>query len=144
MTGIIITGHGQFPTGMQSAVELVAGVQDNLAAVDFVRGQSTQDLKEHMAKAVDSLEGSDILILADLTGGSPFNVAAVLREERKDKNIKVLAGTNMAAIIEAVFTRTEVPFETLSKTVKQAAVDGITDVEDLETDSSEDEFSDGF
>lgn len=71
MTGIIVTGHGYFPTGMLSAVELVAGVQDNMAGVDFESGQSTQDLKEHMTKAVDSLEGDEILILADLVGGKP-------------------------------------------------------------------------
>lgn len=144
MTGIIVTGHGHFPTGMLSAVELVAGVQDNMAGVDFESGQSTQDLKEHMTKAVDSLEGDEILILADLVGGSPFNVAAAIRAERTDKHIRVLAGTNMAAMIEATFSRAAVPFEALSQAVKKAAAEGIVDMEDLECGDGEEEFSDGL
>lgn len=143
MTGIMITGHGHFPTGMLSAVELVAGPQESMAAVDFESGQSTQDLKEHMTKAIDSM-GDEILILADLTGGSPFNVAAALRAERTDRQIRVMAGTNMAAVIEAVFSRMAVPFEQLAENVKKAAAEGIVDVEELESQDEGDEFSDGL
>lgn len=144
MTGIVITGHGHFPTGMLSAVELVAGPQESMAAVDFESGQSTQDLKEHMTKAIDSMEGQEILILADLTGGSPFNVAVALRAERTDRQIKVMAGTNMAAVVEAVFSRMAVPFEDLAGNVKKAALEGVVDVEELENGEDSDEFSDGL
>ena len=80
MTGIIVTGHGTFPEGILSAVSLVAGKPDNTEAVNFEMGQSSEDLKESMAKAMESLEGDEILILADLVGGTPFNTAAALRK----------------------------------------------------------------
>ena len=91
MTGIIVTGHGTFPEGILSAVSLVAGKPDNTQAVNFEMGQSSEDLKDSMAKAMESLEGDEVLILADLVGGTPFNTAAALRKARADKRIKVIA-----------------------------------------------------
>ena len=75
MTGIIVTGHGKFPEGILSAISLVAGKPDNTAAVNFEMGQSSEDLKGSMTRAMESLEGDEVLILADLVGGTPFNTA---------------------------------------------------------------------
>ena len=72
MTGIIVTGHGHFPTGLLSAIALVAGRPENTAGVDFPEGCSPSDLKEAMIGSVKALEGEEILILADLVGGSPL------------------------------------------------------------------------
>ena len=44
MVGIVITGHGHFPGGILSAVELVAGKQDRVIGVDFEAGQSSGTL----------------------------------------------------------------------------------------------------
>ncbi|HIT42297.1 MAG TPA: PTS sugar transporter subunit IIA, partial [Candidatus Caccovicinus merdipullorum] len=68
MTGIIVTGHGNYPSGLLSAIELVAGNQEALKAVDFVKGMSTQELEEQLAEAVNSMDTHQILILADLLG----------------------------------------------------------------------------
>ena len=35
MIGIVVTGHGHFPSGLLSAIELVAGKPENVTAVDF-------------------------------------------------------------------------------------------------------------
>ena len=74
MTGIIVTGHGHFPTGILSAIALVAGKPENTAGVDFKEGCSSSDLKEAMKLAMESLEGEEVLILADLVGGPEAGV----------------------------------------------------------------------
>ena len=43
MVGILITGHGNFPSGSLSAVNLVAGNPGNVSAVDFVEGMSAEE-----------------------------------------------------------------------------------------------------
>ena len=50
MTGIIITGHGHFPTGLLSAVSLVAGKPEKVEAVDFTEGMSSEELKGQLRK----------------------------------------------------------------------------------------------
>lgn len=144
MIGIVVTGHGHFPGGLLSAVELVAGKPEDVMWVDFESGQSSDDLRAALRTAVESLKAEEVLILADLVGGTPFNTAVLLKGQIPEKKIRVLAGINMAGMVEAVFSRSILPFEALVKQVKTAAADGVVDLDDLSTDSEEAEFEDGL
>lgn len=144
MVGIVITGHGHFPSGILSAVELVAGKPDQVAGVDFESGQSSADLKEAMAAAVESLEGDEVLILADLVGGTPFNTAAALKQEISGKRIRLIGGTNMPVVIEAVFSRMAAGLDDLASMVVAAGTNGVVDFEQLGSDEEEPQFEGGF
>lgn len=144
MTGIIVTGHGKFPEGILSAVSLVAGKPDNTAAVNFEMGQSSEDLKGAMTGAMESLEGDEVLILADLVGGTPFNTAAALRTERSDRKIKVIAGVNMAALVEAVFSRPMYGLDELAAALLTAGKEGLRDLDALDSPEEGPEFEDGL
>ena len=144
MTGIIVTGHGKFPEGILSAISLVAGKPDNTAAVNFEMGQSSEDLKGSMTRAMESLEGDEVLILADLVGGTPFNTAAALKAERADKKIKVIAGVNMAALVEAVFSRTMYGLDELAAALLTAGQEGLRDLDALDSAEEAPEFEDGL
>lgn len=144
MTGIIVTGHGKFPEGILSAVSLVAGKPDNTAAVNFEMGQSSEDLKGAMTGAMESLEGDEVLILADLVGGTPFNTAAALRAERTDRKIKVIAGVNMAAMVEAVFSRPMYGLDELAAALLTAGKEGLRDLDALDSPEEGPEFEDGL
>ena len=65
MAGIMITGHGHFPSGVLSAVELVAGTSGEIVAVDFEAGQTAGELRAAMTAALESLDEDQVLILAD-------------------------------------------------------------------------------
>ena len=47
MIGIVVTGHGHFPSGLLSAIELVVGRPENVAAVDFVGGLTDRAGRGH-------------------------------------------------------------------------------------------------
>ena len=101
MVGILLTGHGHFATGLASSLQLITGITENVALVDFEADHSTDTLKENLYKAIDSLKDCDgILVLSDLAGGSPFNNASLCKAERPDQKIEVIAGTNLPMIIE--------------------------------------------
>ena len=121
MIGIVVTGHGHFPSGLLSAIELVVGRPENVAAVDFVGGQSQADLQTALDAAIRGLEGDEVLVLADLVGGTPFNTASTIREQIPGKQVKVLAGM-----------------------VAEAAHSGIVNLENLEGPGEEPEFEDGL
>ena len=72
MIGIIVAGHGNFPTGILSAVSLIAGEPEHVKAVDFVKGMSSQELKQQIEAEMETLETSEILVMTDLLGGTPF------------------------------------------------------------------------
>ena len=128
MTGLVVTGHGQYAQGVMSAIELVAGVAEQVQVVNFVKGEGIEELKSHMVQAIRDLESDDVLLMTDILGGSPFNVAVQLLAEPVGKNLKVVAGANMASVVQAVFMRENVPFEQLPGQVIQAGREGIVDV----------------
>ena len=67
MIGLIVTGHGNFATGLTSSLKLIAGDPQNYVAVDFPQEYSVEDLERELTKALDSLKDCDgILVLSDL------------------------------------------------------------------------------
>lgn len=147
MTGIIITGHGHFPTGLLSAVSLVAGKPEKVEAVDFTEGMSSEELKGQLKEAAGRLEEQEILILADLTGGTPFNMAAAIKMEETEKHFAVVSGANMPALVEGVFSRVMYgSLEELAAGVMKAGKEGLCSLEALAAGEEEEapEFEDGL
>ena len=102
MIGIIVSGHANFATGITSSLHLIAGKQDNYAAVDFEEGDSSEDLTMHLKNAINKLADCDkFIVFTDLMGGSPFKMAAELKYElAEEKEIEVISGTNLGMVIE--------------------------------------------
>jgi len=48
MVGIIITGHGEFASGLTNALKLLTGDQDNIIGVNFKPQESESDLQMHL------------------------------------------------------------------------------------------------
>lgn len=105
MIGIIVTGHGSFATGITSGLMLLAGEPECYEAVDFLPEDSIDMLTEKLEAAIgrlDSCEG--ILILADLAGGSPFNVSLRLKLG-SEKPMEVIGGTNLPVLLDSYMSR---------------------------------------
>lgn len=100
MIGIIISGHGNFATGIFSSLNLIAGTPANVEYVDFVESDSIDTLKEKYINAVNNLGNCDsILALADLTGGSPFKTLVELKTEI-NVPMEVIGGCNLPMMLE--------------------------------------------
>lgn len=119
MIGIVVTGHGNFATGLTSSVKLIAGMPEHYEAVDFEQTDSTDDLERKLTAAFESLKDCDgIMVFSDLVGGSPFKLSVELSVKLKDQyNIVVMSGTNLGMLIEANMARSFME-----------GVDGLTDM----------------
>ena len=144
MVGILITGHGNFPSGALSAVNLVAGNPGNVSAVDFVEGMSTEELKEKMGAAIAAIEADEILVLADLAGGTPFRTAVELKMAMTDKAIRVIAGANMPALMGAALSAGFMDLADLAADTTQTAIEGIVDWDAPAEAEEEPDFEDGL
>lgn len=103
MIGYIITGHGNFATGMASAVKLITGIQDGIIACDFDDMSAFDSVRVKLNEAVATLQGCDnIIIFCDLLSGTPFNQALDLRVSSGDDRIHIIYGVNLPLLIEAV------------------------------------------
>ena len=102
MIGIVLTGHGNFASGLSSSLKLIVGIPENFRSVDFLPEDSIEELTGKIEAAMEELHACDqLLVLTDLEGGSPYNVATKLRMQKGLDKIAVVAGTNLPCLIEA-------------------------------------------
>lgn len=102
MIGLIVTGHGNFGSGLTSSLHLIAGEQENYKYVDFTK--EVDELRDDLNKAMDELKDCEgILVLSDLVGGSPFKTAVEVGFPRG--NVEVVGGTNLPMLVEISMTR---------------------------------------
>ncbi|WP_232697328.1 PTS galactosamine/N-acetylgalactosamine transporter subunit IIA [Brevibacillus daliensis] len=137
MIGIVITGHNHFASGLKSALDLVVGQQENLIAVDFEKGDSTEILQEKLRSAILEVNSGDgVMCLTDLAGGSPFNNSSLLAHELG--NVQVIGGTNIPMLISLVFEREK----TLTDFAQSAVAHGLDGVKLFELKSKAKDISD--
>lgn len=143
MIGIIITGHGNFGTGLTSSLDLIAGPQANYVAIDFVAELTPEDLETKLREAMDSLSSCDgIMVLSDLPGGSPFKTAVVCGQDYK--NVEVIAGTNLPMICEVAMARNFIEdLDTLVNMALNTGKDQVVKFE-LKKPVQNDDLSDGI
>lgn len=104
MIGIIITGHGEFATGLYSSLTMIAGKLDDVACVTFTHNESEIDFKDKLIATIATMQGCDeIIIMCDLLGGSPFKQAATLSID--DTRLKVIYGVNLGMLLELSIAR---------------------------------------
>ncbi|WP_422449036.1 PTS sugar transporter subunit IIA [Thermoanaerobacterium sp. DL9XJH110] len=99
MMKIVLVGHGDFPHGLANAAKMIAGDISFLKPISF---DENDDISSFEKKLKVEIENSheDILVMADLFGGSPFNVAMKLASQHQKNKVKVLTGVNLPIILE--------------------------------------------
>ena len=103
-TGIIVMGHGHFASGITSSLELIIGSQPDYEALDFPAESDKEDLKKRLNTVLERLERNEqIIILADLFSGTPFNVAMEIVTEKP--NLKLYYGLNLGMLMELISRR---------------------------------------
>lgn len=103
-TGIIVMGHGHFASGITSSLELIMGSQPDYEALDFPAKSDKEDLKKRLNTVLERLERNEqIIILADLFSGTPFNVAMEIVTEKP--NLKLYYGLNLGMLMELISRR---------------------------------------
>ena len=104
MVGCIVTGHGDFALGLSSALEMIAGPQEEFRAVPFHEegaGEYAKKISDAVRDMVDR-DGSCV-VFCDLVGGTPFNQSMMLTGELPQ--VQVVAGTNLPMLLEGLMSR---------------------------------------
>ncbi|WML33840.1 PTS galactosamine/N-acetylgalactosamine transporter subunit IIA [Clostridium sp. OS1-26] len=124
MIGIVVSGHGNFASGIMSSLELIAGKQENVIGVDFTIKDNIESLQSKLENAAKELSGCEgILFLTDIAGGSPFRTCALLCQELK--NSRVVAGTNVGMILEISLSREGISIEELKNMALQSGISAV-------------------
>ena len=94
----VVAGHGEFATGMISAVELITGRADRYVAMSN-RGLGADEIEQRLRAIVR--ESGARVVFTDLPGGSC--TLAARRVARDTPDMIVVTGVNLAVLLDFVF-----------------------------------------
>ena len=103
MIGMVLVTHGRLAAELVAALEHVVGAQRNVAAVcigpEDDMEQRRHEILESVAKVDD---GSGVVVLTDMFGGTPSNLAISIMDKAK---VEVIAGVNLPMLIKLASVR---------------------------------------
>jgi PTS system mannose-specific IIA component len=103
MIGLIVVTHGRLAEEFISAAEHVVGQQSKLKAICIGPDDDMEVRRKNIKEAIAEVnDGSGVIIMTDMFGGTPSNLAISLMEKGK---IEVLAGINLPMVIKLASIR---------------------------------------
>ena len=103
MIGLVIVTHGRLAEEFVSAMEHVVGPQKLVEAVCIGPDDNMENRRQDIIKAVAAAEmGDGVIVLTDMFGGTPSNLAISILEEA---NIEVIAGVNLPLLVKLASVR---------------------------------------
>ncbi len=107
MIGLILVTHGQLANEFVHAMEHVVGPQEAVATVCIEPNDDMEKKRQEIAAAIRRVnDGKGVVILTDLFGGTPSNLAISLLEAG---HVEVIAGINLPMLIRLAGTRKSCP-----------------------------------
>lgn len=130
MVGLVVATHGRLGDELVATAEQIVGKLPSVATVSIEPGAAPAQIREKMRAAVDSVdEGSGVIVLADLFGGTPCKESLMLCRQC---NLEVLAGVNLPMLLKAhSLRREELALPDFAHALTQHAQKTITCVTDL-------------
>ena len=100
MIGVVVVTHGQFAAELLNAAEMIVGDLPRFTAVSIGWHEDTDDAREEIAQAVAKVrqgeDGPGVLILTDMFGGTPSNLAMTFLGD----DVEVITGVNLPMLIK--------------------------------------------
>jgi PTS system mannose-specific IIA component len=118
MIGLVIVTHGGLAVEFRSALEHVVGRQTNLETIAIGPDDNMEARRVDILEAVKRVDaGAGVIILTDMFGGTPSNLAISVMDET---GAEVIAGINLPILVKLASIRTELPLEKAVATARDA------------------------
>jgi PTS system mannose-specific IIA component len=107
MIGLVIVTHGGLAAEFISAMEHVVGPQRCVAAICIGPDDDMERRRQDILDAADAVdEGQGVILLTDMFGGTPSNLAISIMEQT---GAEVIAGLNLPMLIKLASVRHREP-----------------------------------
>jgi PTS system mannose-specific IIA component len=116
MIGALVVTHGHLAQELVAAAEMIAGEVKHIQAVSIGWHDDVNDARREIEKRISDVESGDgVLILTDMFGGTPSNIAFSFHEPGK---VDVLTGVNLPMIIKIANQKDDQTLEVLARIVR--------------------------
>lgn len=105
MIGMVLVTHGRLAEEFRAALEHVVGPQEQCETVSIGPDDDMEERRNDIIKAVEAADdGSGTVILTDMFGGTPSNLAISVMQNR---DVEVVAGVNLPMLVKLARVRSE-------------------------------------
>ena len=110
MIGLVIVTHGRLAEEFRAAMEHVVGPQKAVEAICIGPDDDMERRRRDIVEAAQSVDtGEGVILLTDMFGGTPSNLAISAMDEAR---AEVIAGLNLPMLIKLASVRTREPLAT--------------------------------
>jgi PTS system mannose-specific IIA component len=102
MVGVVLATHGRLAEELLRAAEQICGPVENCRAITLSATTALEEAREALAGAIGEVEqGQGVLVLTDMFGGTPSNLALTFIDER----VEVVTGVNLPMMMKLTTAR---------------------------------------
>ena len=103
MIGVVIVTHGKLAHEFRAALEHVVGPQEQIETISIGPEDDLDERRTDMLTALARVDsGAGVVVLTDMFGGSPSNLAISAMEH---SNVEVIAGVNLPMLVKLATIR---------------------------------------
>lgn len=120
MKYVVLVSHGTFAPGLHNALEMLAGEgREDILSTSLKNGMSSTEYAENVRACISGITKEDeILLFADLVGGSPLTTASdVIAEEGLLDRTVMIGGMNLPLVLTAVLEKDDMETRELVETL---------------------------
>ena len=115
MIGALVVTHGHLAHELVAAAEMIVGDISHIQAVSIGWHDDVNDARKEIEKKIVEVDrGSGILLLTDMFGGTPSNIAFAFHEPGK---VDIVTGVNLPMIIKIAHQKENEDLDALARSV---------------------------
>jgi PTS system mannose-specific IIA component len=105
MIGMVLVTHGRLALEFVAALEHVVGPQVNVRAICIGPNDDMEQRRKDILESISAVDdGSGVVLLTDMFGGTPSNLAISVMEQAP---VEIIAGVNLPMLIKLASVRKE-------------------------------------
>ncbi len=118
MIGLVLVTHGRLAAEFISALEHVVGKQPNMEAICIGPDDKMDERRKDIAASIAKVDqGQGVIVLTDMFGGTPSNLAISLLEVGR---VEVVAGLNLPMLVKLARVRRDCPLSKAASAAQDA------------------------
>jgi PTS system mannose-specific IIA component len=134
MIGIVLVTHGNLAREFLAAMEHVVGKQEQARAISIGPDDDMEQRRADILAAAEEVDSGDgAILLTDMFGGTPSNLAISIMDRAK---VEVLAGVNLPMLIKLASVRSTQPLAVAVTQARDAGIKYISVASTLLTDQT--------
>ena len=115
MIGALVVSHGHLARELVAAAEMIVGEISHIHAVSIGWHDDVNEARKELEKRIGEVDsGAGVLILTDMFGGTPSNIAYAFHSPGK---VEVITGVNLPMIIKIASQTEGITLEGLANSV---------------------------